>query len=260
MIIRGSSINLNYSKWCFIKYFFYIIIASDLVPYIFCLLGLKHLKSKDIRFFFIYLFNLAFFSISLLIIREMGYKDTYGLKIQTIYPIFETFLIAGIFFNILKAKYKSWILFPASLILAVIYFISFLTITKSLPFLPFVLEEIFFLLVILLCFYEKIKYITETPIYTIPNFWICLGFLIYFSGTFFLFLVSTTITEKDSNFGLQYNMVVACFSIIKNILFCMAIYTNKTGKNSHQKKNYIPEIDFENYHNPLSKPVIFTNK
>jgi len=90
------------------------------------------------------------------------------------------------------------------------------------------------------------------PIYRIPNFWICLGFLIYFSGTFFLFLVSTTITNKDANFGLQYNIVVACFSIIKNILFCMAIYTNKTN-NLYSVKHSISSIDFENIKNPLSK-------
>lgn len=252
MIIGLCSIHLNLPKIVVIKIFFYIVIASDLLPCIFCLFGLKNLRARDIRFFFIYLCVLAIFSLSLLVLREFGYRDTYGLKLQTVYPIFEITLVSLFFYQVFRTKYKSLILFSGATALIFLFFISFLKPIETLPFLPLVLEEIFFLLVILYFFYEKIKYITETPLYTIPNFWVALGFLTYFSGTFFLYLISISVENKDAEYRQQYNFVVACFSVLKNALFCVAIYTNKI-KEMLTRKSVNPDIHFDDYANPLSK-------
>lgn len=223
------------------------------MPCIFCLSGLKHLRARDTRFFFIYLLVLSFFSLSLLVLREFGYRDTYGLKLQTVYPIFEISLVSIFFYNVFKTKYKGLILFSGASILIILFIVSFLKPLETLPFLPLVLEEIFFLLVILFFFYEKIKYITETPLYTIPNFWIALGFLTYFSGTFFLYLISISVQNKDAEYRQQYNFVVACFSVLKNILFCLAIYTNKINEKKNEKLA-TPDIHFDDYPTTLSKP------
>ncbi|HOZ78939.1 MAG TPA: hypothetical protein PLY34_13175 [Ferruginibacter sp.] len=193
------------------------------------------MKSKDMRVFFVYLSVLAVFSILLLILRELGYKNTYGLQLQTIYPAFETCLVSWFFYKILKSKYVGLVLSTGSILLTIL-FISYLFQTKDkLPFLPLALEEIFFLVVILFSLYEKIKFFSEMPLYRIPSFWISLGFLIYFSGTLFLYLFSISVTNKDTLFIKQYNVVVMCFLIIKDILLCIAIYTNKMNQIEKKK-------------------------
>lgn len=217
-------------------------------------MGLKYLKAKDIRIFFAYLINLAIFSISLLILKESGYNP-YGTKLQVIYPVFETIFISTFFYNLLQSKYKAWVVFAGAGSLIAIFLITFISPLQTLPFLPLALEEIFFLLVIMFSFYEKIKNITQTPIYTIPNFWVSLGFLIYFSGTFFLYLVSISVTATSADYWKQYNFVVTCFVILKNILFIIAIYTNKQNEIAH-KKPVRPNLSFEDFKTKLPQPVI----
>lgn len=211
------------------------------------------------RIFFAYLLNLFIFSTALLVLRENGYIKTYGLRLQNIYPIFETFFVSLFFYHLLHSKYKAWFIITGACSLTVFFLASFFSNTNDLPLFPWVLEEIFFLTIILFSFYEKLNRITESPIYAIPNFWISFGFLIYFAGTFFLYLVSISVPDKTTEYKQQFNLVVACFSIIKNTLFLIALYTNKQNE-LNNKKSIIPKFNFEDYQNPLPKSVIYTNK
>lgn len=197
------------------------------------------------RVFFIYLTTLAFFSFLLLILRESGYKSTYGLKLQALYPIFETGLISYFFYRILKTKNMGLVLLLGNIFLLFFFIPPLFQKLDKLPFLPLALEEIFFMLVILFVLYEKIKFFSEQPIYNVANFWISLGFLINFSGTFFLFLFSISVPNKDLIFIKQYNTVVACFAVIKNILFCIAIYTNNINakRQKSERKDVVYTFD-----------------
>lgn len=208
------------------------------------------------RFFFAYLLNLAIFSIALFILREKGYTDTYGRKLQHIYPIFEIFFVSLFFYQLLTSKYRLWFLVIGAISLMGVFLMSFLSYGTSLPLLPWVIEEIFFLVIVMFSLYEKLNKITETPIYSMPNFWVSFGLLIYFAGTFFLFLVSISITDSSPEFKQQFNLVVACFSVIKNTLFFMAIHINKQNELA-SKKTIRPNLSFEDYKPKLPQPVIF---
>jgi hypothetical protein len=62
-------------------------------------------------------------------------------------------------------------------------------------------------------------------IYQEPNFWFVVGFIIYFSGTLFLFIQASNLTKeiRDNFWKINY------FSnIFKNILFAIAFSTKKS--------------------------------
>lgn len=77
-------------------------------------------------------------------------------------------------------------------------------------------------------------------IYQEPNFWFVVAFIIYFSGTLFLFIQAKNLTmEVRDNFW-KINLFS---NIIKNILFAIAFSTKKS-KNLHQTMENPFEADF----------------
>lgn len=84
----------------------------------------------------------------------------------------------------------------------------------------------------------------NTPLYELPSFWISVGFLVYFSGNFFLFLFSK-ITLPSPVFRQQYIFIYAFMTIIKNIMLCTAIIVNKNISNKKELKSKYTNLEFE---------------
>lgn len=70
------------------------------------------------------------------------------------------------------------------------------------------------------------RYSLDIQLFQLPSFWISVAFLINFSGTFILFLFSKSLLN-DPEFTIQYLIIVSTITIIKNILLCIAVITNK---------------------------------
>jgi hypothetical protein len=62
-------------------------------------------------------------------------------------------------------------------------------------------------------------------IYQEPNFWFVVGFIIYFSGTLFLFIQASNLTKEVRDNFWKINLFS---TIIKNILFAIAFSTKKS--------------------------------
>jgi hypothetical protein len=71
-------------------------------------------------------------------------------------------------------------------------------------------------------FYEQLKSPNTYLIYSSINFWIIISFLIFLSGTFFLYLMAGNLL-KDRSFLIQYNIINSSFNILKSILLCIAM-------------------------------------
>lgn len=65
--------------------------------------------------------------------------------------------------------------------------------------------------------------------------WIGIGFILFFSGTFFLFILSQN-NFNDSSFILTYGYIVATFNIIKNLFLSIGILS-ETKKNTSSSHN-----------------------
>lgn len=71
-------------------------------------------------------------------------------------------------------------------------------------------------------FYEQLKEANTLLIYTTHDFWIVIGFLIYISGTFFLYIYAEN-TLQDKGFQDQYVIINSVFNLLRNILFSIAM-------------------------------------
>jgi hypothetical protein len=92
------------------------------------------------------------------------------------------------------------------------------------------------ILIIAMCiyyFFDKLKQPDTALIYTSTNFWIIISFLIYLSGTFFLYLYSDSNMLKNKIFLRQYIMINSSFNILKNVLLGIAMLM-KPDKNNDQ--------------------------
>ncbi len=80
-------------------------------------------------------------------------------------------------------------------------------------------------LIISMCiyyFYHQLKQPDTFIIYNTQNFWIIIAFLIYVSGTFFLYLMAENMLEEKT-FLKQYRMINSSFIILKNIFLFIAM-------------------------------------
>jgi hypothetical protein len=87
-------------------------------------------------------------------------------------------------------------------------------------------------------FYEQLKEANTLLIYTTHAFWIIIGFLIYISGTFFLYIYAEN-TLQDKNFQNQYVIINSVFNLLRNILFSIAMLMKPESKS---------QPDFPNEH------------
>lgn len=100
------------------------------------------------------------------------------------------------------------------------------------------------IIIILLCIYylyKQLKGVNDLRIYSTFNFWIVITFLIYFCGTFFLYLMTSSM-KANVSFQKQYFIINISFNILKNILLCVAM-TMKLNDTVNQQKSFIPHLD-----------------
>lgn len=102
-----------------------------------------------------------------------------------------------------------------------------------------VLESILLIIYAIFYFFEQIRKPDHIFFYAIPEFWIIVAILLYFSGTFFIVLYAQSQIENDS-FKLQYSVINNAFDILKNLLLGVAMIMHG------DKNNNISRIDFSN--------------
>ncbi|MDB5200276.1 MAG: hypothetical protein JWO92_2239 [Chitinophagaceae bacterium] len=86
-------------------------------------------------------------------------------------------------------------------------------------------------------FFDQLKQPNTFLIYSSINFWIIISFLIYLSGTFFLYIYTDSMI-KDKGFIRQYIIINSSFIILKGILFSIAMLM-KSNKPNNQ--TFFPE-------------------
>jgi hypothetical protein len=84
---------------------------------------------------------------------------------------------------------------------------------------PTGVESILILCSSLLVLYERI---IKNEEYNVSSIWISVGIVLFFSGTFFLFILSES-NFNDSAFSETYSYILASFKIISYILFSIGI-------------------------------------
>ena len=86
----------------------------------------------------------------------------------------------------------------------------------------------------ILYFFERIRKPDSLFIYNTFDFWIVTGILIYLSGTFFIFMFSSNLSQEEF---LKYWFINYIFNAIKNILFGLGIYVYGRSQRKAVEKN-----------------------
>lgn len=218
----------------------YIIYFSETLPFIFCIYFFKKNISKDLKVFFVYTLIL-FISIIIHLTFRYIIKSYPSFLIFNRFYLIAEFALISLFFihNIIHLKIKKIIrlLIIPFLLFSLYDYLS--SLDQEFTYYPLVMECLLFPLIIILFFYEKMKYSTKSPVYFSPAFWIAVAFLIFSTGNFFLFLFSKMLLQ-DLDHKFLYNNIYGFFTILKNILLCTAVVV---AKYSALKKDEPANID-----------------
>lgn len=135
-------------------------------------------------------------------------------------------------------------------------FIDLIFINKGKGFDSFAMgiESIIVLFLCISYLFLQLRRSNSFIIYSTFNFWVVITFLMYFSGTFFLYIFAESMA-KNVAFQKQYFIINISFNILKNILLCVAM-TMKLNDTAEQQKDRIPNLDEDIF---ISENINFRN-
>jgi len=203
---------------------------------VFFLLFKQNNKEKTLRVIFLY--------IVYCILNEIAGFSLYaiGLKLDNI--LFSIFTILEFSFFCLFYYYA----LPASFIrkaipkICAIFFVfaclDFFVIEKKNAFDSFAVG-VEYTFIILMCIYYlivQLKGLNNLSVYSTSNFWVIITFLIYTSGTFFLYIMAANMIQ-DKHFRIEYIIINSAFNLLKNILLAIAMLMKPSPVNTHAQKN-----------------------
>ena len=182
------------------------------------------LRRKDKVIRFIFYFNLFFFIFDFIYAAIKFFDKTTGNFFNLFYKPIEFFLICYLFYHLfyLKSRKKLVIVF------FILFILTWLTTSIYLPLYAFNsyvygIECVFVIYFTVIYFYDEIRKPQSLFIYTQPSFWAVIGFFLFFSGSFFVFIYKQT-QRHDLEFIEQYVNIHASFFILRNLLFSIAVY------------------------------------
>jgi hypothetical protein len=189
-------------------------------------------KKNDVRVIFLYC---VYSFVNDLLITQWN-KD-FAFTYLSIFTIVEYSLFSlAIYINLKKPLYKKIILWASPPFIAFSIFQFFSSGSKNdIDSISITVEYILIIIYCLFFLFEELNEPNTTFIYSSHRFWIIVGILIYSTGTFFLFMQSSNLSDKEWDRWLIINYI---FTIIKNLFFSIAIIIKSSPPDNHFKPPY----------------------
>lgn len=132
------------------------------------------------------------------------------------YTLFSIFL----YFNFKSKKIKKLILFVLPLFyIIVLYYIFNRDQSNNFDAIPASLESILIIIFCVIFFFEQIRDMEVSFIYSSKTFWIIVAILIYMAATFFLFVSAEFVSQQERR---SYWFINSISNILKNVLLAIA--------------------------------------
>ncbi len=139
-----------------------------------------------------------------------------------IFTLVEYTFLSVFLFVVNQNRFSKRVIQWGSLLFLVVSFVDFVESTKStFDSKPTGVSSILIIIYSIIFLFEQIKVPNQFFIYTSRNFWIATALIIYFSGTFFVFLFAQYISDSQQ-FENTYSFINYTFSIIRNLFFAIA--------------------------------------
>jgi hypothetical protein len=196
------------------------------LPLIFCVWFYKKLNTKALKAFFIYAAFLALFSVASVVAIKILKDRSIYLTLIRLFTICEYIIIATIISRLIKNSFLKKVIFY-SFTPFVIYAISDYIISHKIQYNNYInlVSSLSLIVIIIYFFYEKMQTVIMYPLYQSSSFWICVGFFLYFTGTFFFFLFIKS--SQDKEFIKLMNIIYGFVTVTKNILLCVSLFANE---------------------------------
>ncbi len=215
-----------------ITYISYIITAS--------LFFVFFKNNKNRRSIIILIYTLYSFLNDLVIERRLlavsNIPDSFLLSLFTIVEFFFLFYYLNTLLN--NRKIKIFLLFGSIVFgfLALInLYKNFILKTTSLDTIPIAVSSIVLISGSIFYLFETIQKPEITFVYSKQSFWVVVGIMIYFSGTFFLFLQFDSLSRADQLNFWTINLI--CF-VLKNIFFSISFTLKPENQQSLNVDDY----------------------
>lgn len=226
-----------------LKTLFYTHLSFTALPLVFYLLFKRNGKQKSLRVILFYVLYCIFNEATNFYLQSIRSEKTIYLFYA--FTVVEyTFFCYFIYLVLSKSVVKK--ILPL-LWISLIVFDVIVFVFKKDPFgFDSITSGIECIIVFFLCIsymFIQLKGANTLTIYSTFDFWVVITFLIYFSGTFFLYILAQSM-GRDVSFQKQYFIINITFNILKNILLCIAM-TMKLNESVKPQKAVIPELDDE---------------
>lgn len=233
-----------------LKSLLYTGIFSHLLPLVFFLLFKRNSKEKTLRVILFYVIY-CILNEALSYYLQSTKNENFVILLST-FTIIEYSFFCYFIYQILPKNPARKLVPIAWMCFLSFAFIDFFYVNKMGGFDSFAIgiESIVIIVFCIYYLYLQIKNANDLMIYSTFNFWIIITFLIYFAGTFFLYIMTENMVY-DVAFQKLYFIINISFNILKNILLCIAM-TMRTDDSSDKNKLNIalPELDDEIFFQP----------
>jgi len=161
------------------------------------------------------------------------------------YPLF-TFVeyssFALLLFQQLRLKKLKATVIICSIAFFIFHFLYFLYAKRTkFDSLPTSIETLLIFIYIFFFFYEQLKEVNTTPIYSNYFFWVSIGLFFYLGGSFFIYLGTNSLSTPEL---IKYWFFTYIVETIKNILLVVAIFLYSKDPIKRLPKQAVPNLDF----------------
>jgi hypothetical protein len=156
------------------------------------------------------------------------------------YAFFTTFL----YINFKKNLFKKALLIISILFYSFCAYNYFTARDYYFDSLPASIESILVIMFCVIYFYEQINTPEISFIYSSKNFWIVTAFLIYLSGTLFLFIYTSDLSQAEQSYYWPINYA---FNFLKNIIITLAFFLPTSSSESFYNDDFFGKPPISHY-------------
>ena len=201
------------------------------MPLLVFILFYKRNRSLWVKVLFLYvIFSCLVDTVLLLLLDPVSHRSAM-FNLLSVFTLVEYSVFSYVLYSVITNRMFRAIILIASAIFFVFSIYYFLTLgNNTFDSLPASIEAILIVVYSIFYLFDQMNKPQVIFIYQEPHFWFVVAFIIYFSGTLFLFIQASNLTKEERDNFWKINL----FSLmIKNILFAIAFSTRKS-KNLQQ--------------------------
>ena len=168
---------------------------------------------------------------TLLLLLDTGSHSSTIFNLLSVFTLVEYSVFSYVLYSVIISRLFRGVILISSVVFFVFSIYYFLTVkNNTFDSLPASIESILIVAYSIFYLFDQMNKPQVIFIYQEPHFWFVVAFIIYFSGTLFLFIQASNLTKEVRDNFWKISLISL---IIKNILFAIAFSTKK-GKNLQQ--------------------------